>query len=228
MPEPRIGFLQEMLRWWDQWLKNKATGVTRDPDYRVYVMDADKPGSLQGPSARPLDRRFHLGLRQYGDQRNGILTAEWHCQERQATEKPLTISSRQTTGGDGGEYCIIWLGPEFPGDQKNDDAQSITFDSPALQTDMDIVGQPQVEIEFSVDKPVASVAVRLNDVWPTGEVSRITYHLQNLCMRDSRETPTALVPGKRYTMKIKLDDIAWRVPKDHKHAGCRFQPATSP
>ena len=64
---------------------------------------------------------------------------------------------------------------------------------------MDIVGQPQVEIEFSVDKPVASVAVRLNDVWPDGEVSRITYHLQNLCMRDSRETPTALVPGKRYT-----------------------------
>jgi predicted acyl esterase len=41
------------------------------------------------------------------------------------------------------------------------------------------------------------VAVRLNDVWPSGEVSRITYHLQNLCMRDSRETPTALVPGKR-------------------------------
>ena len=131
-------------------------------------------------------------------------------------EKALTISSRQTIGGDGGEYCIIWLGPEFPGDQKNDDAQSMTFDSPALQTAMDIVGQPQVEIEFSVDKPVASVAVRLNDVWPSGEVSRITYHLENLCMRDSRETPTALGPGKRYTMKIKLDDIAWRVPKDHK------------
>ena len=27
---------------------------------------------------------------------------------------------------------------------------------------------------------------------------RITYHLQNLCMRDSRETPTPLEPGKRY------------------------------
>ena len=133
-----------------------------------------------------------------------------------AREKAFTISSKQTTGGDGGEYCIIWLGPEFPGDQKNDDVQSIIFDSPALKTDMDIVGQPQVEFDFSVDRPVASVAVRLNDVWPSGEVSRITYHLQNLCMRDSRETPTALVPGKRYRIKIKLDDIAWRVPKNHK------------
>ena len=63
---------------------------------------------------------------------------------------------------------------------------------------------------------MAHVAVRLNDVWPTGEVSRITYHLQNLCMRDSRETPTPLEPGKRYRMKIKMDDIAWRVPKGHK------------
>jgi uncharacterized protein len=83
-------------------------------------------------------------------------------------------------------------------------------------TDVDIVGQPAVELEFAVDKPVASVAIRLNDVWPTGEVTRITYHLQNLCMRESRETPQLLVPGHRYKMKIKLDDIAWRVPKGHK------------
>jgi predicted acyl esterase len=41
------------------------------------------------------------------------------------------------------------------------------------------------------------VAVRLNDVWPSGETTRITYHLQNLCMRDSRETPKPLEPGKR-------------------------------
>ncbi len=78
------------------------------------------------------------------------------------------------------------------------------------------MGQPAVELEFSADKPVAHIAVRLNDVWPSGEVSRITYHLQNLCMRDSRELPMPLEPGKRYKMKIKLDDIAWRVPKGHK------------
>ena len=66
-----------------------------------------------------------------------------------------------------------------------DDHGSITFDSPELTEDMDVVGQPMLELSFSVDKPVAHIAVRLNDVWPTGEVSRITYHLQNLCMRES-------------------------------------------
>jgi putative CocE/NonD family hydrolase len=214
VPEPRIGFLQEILRWWDHWLKGEATGVTNDPDYRVYVIDADKPGTSKNklPGRWIADSYWGFG---------NTDTKKWFLTEKgisgaAGTEKALTISSKQTTGADGGEYCIIWLGPEFPGDQKNDDAQSINFDSPALKTDMDIVGQPQVEFDFSVDRPVASVAVRLNDVWPSGEVSRITYHLQNLCMRDSRETPTALVPGKRYSIKIKLDDIAWRVPKDHK------------
>ena len=214
VPEPRIGFLQEMLRWWDQWLKNEPTGITRDADYRYYIMDAYKPGVFPE----------RIGGRWVGDSFWGFGTVEtkkWVLNANgigptPVAETALTVSSKQTTGGDGGEYCIIWLGPEFPGDQAKDDAQSITFDTPVLVTDMDIVGQPAVEIDFSVDKPVASVAVRLNDVWPTGEVSRITYHLQNLCMRDSRDKPTALEPGKRYKMKIKLDDIAWKVPKGHK------------
>jgi len=214
VPEPRIGFLQEALRWWDQWLKGDPMGVARDPDYRVYVMDAEKPGTS----------KQHLKGRWIGENFWGfgnVETKKWHLNDgaiggTAGPEKALTISSQQTTGLDGGEYCIIWLGPEFPGDQKRDDAQSLVFDSPTLITDMDIVGQPAVELDFSADRPVAFVAVRLNDVWPSGEVSRITYHVQNLCMRDSREFPKPLEPGKRYKMKIKMDDIAWRIPKGHR------------
>jgi uncharacterized protein len=214
VPEPKIGFLQEMLRWWDSYLKDINTGVNTDPDYRVYVMDAYKPGKFP----TKIDGRW-IGESYWGfgntDTRTWALTDKGIAAQR-GPEKSFAISSKQNTGFDGGEYCIIWLGPEFPGDQARDDAQSITFDSPALTEDIDIVGQPMINLEFSVDRPVAHVAVRLNDVWPSGEVSRITYHLQNLCMRDSRETPTALEPGKRYTMKIKMDDIAWKIPKGHK------------
>jgi uncharacterized protein len=214
VPGPQIGFLQEMLRWWDHYLKDQNTGVNTDPDYRYYVMDAYKPGTFPD----------HITGRWVSDNYWGhgtMSTKTWHLTEKgisgtKGDEKALSISSKQTTGFDGGEYCIIWLGPEFPGDQRVDDAQSITFDSPVLTEDMDVVGQPMLDLSFSVDKPVAHVAIRLNDVWPNGDVSRITYHLQNLCMRDSRETPSALEPGKRYRMKIKMDDIAWRVPKGHR------------
>lgn len=214
VPEPRIGFLQEALRWWDQWLKSSATGISREPDYRYYVMEPWKPGTFpEKIEGRWIGDSFwgfgHVETKKWWLNSGGIGPTA-------GKETPLSVCSKQTTGTDGGEYCIIWLGPEFPGDQAKDDAQSITFDTPALVTDVDIVGQPALDLEFSVDKPVAHIAVRLNDVWPTGEVSRITYHLQNLCMRDSRETPMPLEPGKHYRMRIKMDDIAWRVPKGHR------------
>jgi uncharacterized protein len=213
VPSPQIGFLQEMLRWWDQHLKDTVTGVSGEPDYRYYIMDAYKPGFPD-----------HISGRWVGDSHWGLgnmSTKLWYLtangiSNTKGDEKGFTLSSAQTTGFDGGEYCIIWLGPEFPGDQARDDSQSLCFDSPMLADDLDIAGQPAIDLSFSVDKPVAHVAIRLNDVWPSGEVSRISYHLQNLCMRNSREKPEALEPGKRYRMKIKLDDIAWRVPKGHR------------
>ncbi len=213
-PDPKIGFLQEMLRWWDFYLKDIDTKVTLEADYRVYVMEPFKPGSFPTEIKGRWIAENYWG---FGNTSNKT----WFLTDKgisgaKSAEKALELTSKQTTGFDGGEYCIIWMGPEFPGDQAKDDSQSITFDSPALVEDIDIVGQPTIEIDFSVDKPVAHVAVRLNDVWPTGEVSRITYHLQNLTQRTSRENPSALSPGNRYRMKIKLDDIAYHMPAGHK------------
>jgi uncharacterized protein len=213
-PDPKIGFLQEILRWWDFYLKDIDTKVTTEPDYRVYVMEPFKSGTFPAEIKGRWIAENYWGF-------GNTATKTWYLTDKgisgtKSPEKALEITSKQTTGFDGGEYCIIWMGQEFPGDQARDDSQSITFDSPALIEGIDIVGQPTIEIDFSVDKPVAHVAVRLNDVWPTGEVSRITYHLQNLTQRISRETPTELTPGNRYRLKIKMDDIAYHLPKGHK------------
>ena len=58
--------------------------------------------------------------------------------------------------------------------------------------------------------PAAFVAVRLNEVWPDGRVERITYGILNLCHRDSHEHPTALQPGARYEVRLRLDHAAHR------------------
>jgi putative CocE/NonD family hydrolase len=214
VPEPRIGFLQECLRWWDFWLKGEATGVMRDPAFRYYIMNAEKPEGYKAhwPGRWVADELWMAGkteIKQWYLNADGIGGTA-------GDEQALTISSPQNTGIDGGEYCIIWLGKEFPGDQRRDDAGSLTFDTPELVTDMDIVGAPVVELDFAVDRPVAFVAARLNDVWPGGEVSRITYALFNLTHRNSHEKPEALEPGKRYRVKIRMDDIAIRIPKGHR------------
>ena len=45
-PGPRIGFNQECLRWWDQWLKGKDTGVMDEPLLRVFMMDSARPATF--------------------------------------------------------------------------------------------------------------------------------------------------------------------------------------
>ena len=45
VPGPAIGFLQECVRWWDRWLKDKPTGVEHDPTLRLWLQDSVPPQS---------------------------------------------------------------------------------------------------------------------------------------------------------------------------------------
>ena len=213
VPKPQMGFLQEALRWWDRWLKDIETGVEDDPPIRAYVLDSIKPDNLPEtwpgrwiadtwPPATTSEWVYHLtgeGLRSAAD-----------------NSDKFEICSSQTVGRDSGEFCVIWLGPEFPGDQAQDDAGSLVFDTEVLETDTDIVGAIALELVFSTDRTQGIVAVRANDIHPDGAVTRITYAAKNLCHFDSHETPNALEPGKVYRTRIQLDDIAWRLPAGHK------------
>ena len=63
---------------------------------------------------------------------------------------------------------------DFPVDQRIDDARSLTFDSDLIEKDFEILGAPVVVVELAVDKPVANLAVRLNEVFPDQSVKRVT------------------------------------------------------
>ena len=216
VPEPRIGFLQEALRWWDRWLKGAPTGVEQEPAFRTYIMDIPRPGASV----------THIGGRWVGDsawpqaaQGQRLYLNAKGLASQSAPKAKHTVRSPQHTGADSGEYCIIWLGPEFPGDQRQDDSGSLTFDGAALKQDIDLVGAPVLTLQLSVDQPVANVAVRLNSIWPDGAVSRLTYAVANLTHLHgtaSHEQPQALEPGKVYTVRIQLDDVAYRAPKGHR------------
>jgi predicted acyl esterase len=131
-------------------------------------------------------------------------------------EAALTVASPQNTGAAGGEYCAMWLGPEGPGDQRFDDAGSLTFDGEVLEKALEIFGAPAVELEISVDRPRAFVAVRLCDLAPDGASTRISYGLLNLTHRHSHETPEPVEAGRPFRVRVQLDDIAYAVPAGHR------------
>ena len=72
------------------------------------------------------------------------------------------------------------------------------------------------ELELAVDRPVALVAARLSDVAPDGAATRVSYGLLNLTHRESHEHPTALEPGRRYRVRLQLNDVAQAFPAGHR------------
>ncbi len=215
VPKPAIGFLQEALRWWDRWLKDRETGAENDPAMRLYLMDSAPPKDWYEERAGRWIAEYEwpspgIGMRRFSLADGGRLA------EGVATLAPLPVASPQDCGMDGGEYCAIWLGPEMPGDQRADDEKSACFDTAPLAASIDIVGAPIVALSLSADRPAAMVAVRLCDVHPDGASTRITYGVLNLCHRNGHETPEAVVPGEAMKVRLQLDDIAYRVPAGHR------------
>jgi uncharacterized protein len=213
-PGPQIGFLQEMLRWWDYWLKGIDTGVMDEPILRAWMTDSVKPASqyegLPGrwvaerlwPSPRITPRRLLLtdaGLRHEA----APLTARAVC-------------SPQTVGKCAGDWVPFGRGHDQAADQRDDDMRSLVFDTPPLETPIEILGAAIVTLDVASDKPMANLAVRLCDVHPSGESLRVSYGVLNLAHRDGHENPALLAIGQRYRVRIQLNDAGSVFPAGHR------------
>lgn len=206
VPGPAIGFLQEALRWWEQWLRGVETGIMDEARYRVWMQYSvppkpfyeERPGRWVAepvwPSARITLKRWFLNP--------GRLA------ESAALKARLDFRSPQITGLAAGDWCGFGNQGEAPLDQRADDGRSLTFDSDVLDEPFEILGAPVVTLELAVDQSVAFVAVRLNDIAPDGESTRVTYGLLNLTHRDGHERPQAMEPGRHYRVQVRLNDLA--------------------
>ncbi|MEX2649804.1 MAG: CocE/NonD family hydrolase [Alphaproteobacteria bacterium] len=214
-PGPAVGILQECLRWWDHWLKGKDTGIMNEPMLRAFMQDWDPP--------RPAyeERSGRWIAEPAWPPKDGITRRAFVLNERglggaAGPEAPLILRSPEDTGQAAGEWCGHGTGTDLPTDQRIDDAGSLVFDGAPLTERIEILGQPVATLELAADRPVAMVAVRLNDVAPDGSSSRVTWGLLNLTHRDGHESPAPLVPGRRTRVRVPLNDIAQTFPAGHR------------
>lgn len=209
VPGPAIGFLQECVRWWDRWLKNKQNDVENDPTLRLWLQDYVPPKSHY-------DVRPGRWIALDGWPTSKVSRASWWLNAdglapEPKAKTPLKIRSPQTTGLAQGEWCAYALGkvaPEMALDQRSDDAGSLVFDSPPLDEQVILLGDPTVHLDISVDQPLALICVRLCDVAPDGPVTKVTYGLLNLTHRESHASASKLEPGRRYKVTVRLNEIA--------------------
>jgi putative CocE/NonD family hydrolase len=70
-PGPQIGFLQEMLLWWDRWLKGRKNEVDARPMLRAWMIDSPAPPSTRRCPAAGSPRRHGRHCRHPGARRGG-------------------------------------------------------------------------------------------------------------------------------------------------------------
>ena len=213
---PGFDFLEEAVRWWDFWLKGTDNGIDRDSALRAYLMQASAPSVKNGfrhgywvkedvwpaPSIRPVE----LHPTESGGL--GAIPGD---------DSEVIISTPQDTGLAFGNFCPgMRVDDELPGDQRDDDAKSVLFETAPLEEPLAILGFPELELEVACDRPVGFVVARLCDVAPDGASMRVSHNPLNLTHRNSHETPEPLQPGKFYKVKFRLCAAGYVFPKGHR------------
>jgi putative CocE/NonD family hydrolase len=213
-PGPAIGFLQEALRWWDQWLKGVHTGVMDEPMLRAWMQEPvppkacydERPGRWIAEEAWPSPRI----------QLHELALNDGRMDPRAEEETELGISSPLVTGSGSGRWCSFGQDPDLPTDQRADDGGSLIFDTLPLPERIELLGAPVARLVLAADRPQAMVAVRLCAIAPDGSSRRIAYGLLNLSHRLSHDRPASMPPGERLEVSVPLAMLGEAVPEGYR------------
>ena len=208
-PGPNYEWRHEAVRFWDQWLKGRNTGVTNDPRLTVFLREGHAPDAA--PATTP-------GRWIAGDWpipgttwRTFYPAADHRLGAERGAPGEESLAYVPTYGINTG----LWWG-EPTADMRPDDAGSLVFDSPPLDDGIEIVGFPRVRLRVSADAPLAHWAARLEDVFPDGRVSLVAGALLPGAQRNSRLDPEALAPGKAYDLEFEMHFTTWTYKPGHR------------
>lgn len=209
-PGPKIGFLTECLRWWDQWLKGAETGIMDEPELRAWINHSETPETQYGdreghwvaepswpaPGVSGIDMKLAP---------NGLVPFD-----TEAGSDALSINSPQTIGAQSGKWCAYGASNDMPGDQRPEAGGSLVFDSAPLEQDFQILGAPVLSVDLASDQPNAIFVATLSEVRPDGSVTRVSYGMLNLTHRSGHEVVEPLTPGETYGIRLQLCECGHR------------------
>ena len=213
-PKPRSDFHAEAIRWWNRWLRDEENGADAVPQMRAYILDGPRPAAWRAHDpgywvavdawAPPTARAFFVDAA-------GRLTDGAGAGTGQAI-----VHSPLDTGTASGEWFTLKPDAEMAGDQRPDDAGSLTFDTVPLAEEAVFLGQPELDLALTCPAPVANLVARIVDVHPDGTATRVSLGVLNLAHRDGNADPAPLVPGERVRLHLTLDACGYRLAPGHR------------
>jgi uncharacterized protein len=201
LPGPRIDSMPLMAAWWDTWLRGVEPSEDAALDLRA---DAPAVTVFVRMSTRPApDLDTHEGF---------WMREQWPCPRVGRREVVLAgrapLAVDPAVGVDAWIDCAGHLPWGQSGDQRHDDASSLTWDFDADEATL--LGHPVAHLQVSADAPIAYLSVKLCDVFADGTSALVSRGSLNLTHRDSHTDPAPLTPGEIYEVDVELDACAYR------------------
>lgn len=216
-PKPRVDFHGEAIAWWNRWLRDEETGVEALPQMRAYILDAPKPALRRNADPgfwiaketweKPEMQCFYVD--QFGALQEGMPIAGAH-------DHNAILKSPLDTGTASGEWFTLKPDAEMAGDQRIDDAGSLTFETAPLKETVDYLGQPILTVELSSDTEIANLVARIVDIHPDGTATRVTFGVLNLTHRNGNAAPKPLPIGEKTQVTLTLDACGYRFRPGHR------------
>jgi hypothetical protein len=212
-PKPRMDFLVEAIAWWDRWLKDVPNGAENGPQVRAFILDGPKPALR-----RDVEPGRWVAMDRW--QSPDIVTLHGQPGRRLGAHpseagEALFLRSPEDTGIMAGEWFTLKPDAEMAGDQRLDDAGSLTFETPSLDAGIELLGFPAVTLRLTPEATGGNLVARLVDIHPGGEATRISFGVLNLSHRHGNAEPVALTPGEPVEVRLQLDACGYRLAPGH-------------
>ena len=210
-PSPQYEWRQTAVRWWQRWLTDDTTWPFEGKTLTVYRRRAQDPSEVWWRA----HGRFEVYDWPVTDMTDLRLVpqADHSLADTSATQGRSTHRLRYRPGS--GIEAGGWWG-DVRGDIAPADENALVYDTPELTEPIRLFGTPEVQLAVSADAAMADWIVRLEDVWPDGEVHLVTGAAINGAQRDSTTSPAPLVPGQETTLRFPLHFMTYTFPPGHR------------
>ncbi len=191
MPGPRIDFDRELAAWFDHWLRGRGT---HQDGCDVFVRTSTRPEP---------DLELHEGDWLTLPSVPPTNAVSLFC------AGPRSLAVDPAVGTSAWIDCAGHLPWGQSGDQRLDDARSLTWDlAPPAGA---FVGHPRAHLRVSVDVPIASLSVKLCDVYADGTSALVSRGTVDLAFRDDvHGEAKPVIPGQVHDVVLHLDACAYR------------------
>ncbi len=213
-PPPAIEWRADAVRWFDQWLKGKQTGIMEEPRFSAFIRDWHPPGAALD-SIRGRWHHVNQLPTPASSNKTWLMASNKKLNSTQVSESSLLTMAYKPSAGPEVGGSVMWWGDWSP-DQRVGDSTSLTFETDPLEEDVTVLGFPKAHLTVSATARRANWFVTLNDVAPSGATTIVTGAGANGTHRLSSVEPRDIDPGKEFQLDIELHATSWIFRKGHR------------